>query len=134
MHMTHSDRRSVIELNSPFTFEETVNRLSVAISNAGMKLFALIDHAANARDVGLSMPATVILIYGKAEGGTPVMLASPQSALDLPLHVLVREDIGGRTIVSFRDIVPTLEASGVPAALASRLEPAQNLLLKAIEP
>lgn len=131
--MTTPNAGSAIEFSSPFNFPATVERLSTAISNAGMKLFVIIDHTANARDVGLNMPPTVVLIYGKAEGGTPIMLASPRSALDLPLHVLVREDIEGPTIVSFRPIAPTLQASDVPAAIASRLQPAQNLLLKALE-
>lgn len=131
--MTSPISVSPIEFSSPFTFRATVERLSTAISNAAMKLFAIIDHAANAREAGLSMPSTVVLIYGKAEGGTPIMLTSPRSALDLPLHVLVREDVEGRTFVSFRPIAPTLEASGVPAEIASRLEPAQWLLQKALE-
>ncbi|MFK2875752.1 DUF302 domain-containing protein [Rhodanobacter hydrolyticus] len=133
MHMTHPGFGSAIEFGSPFTFEKTVERPYEAISNAGMKLFATIDQAANARDAGLSMPSTVVLIYGKAEGRTPITLISPRSALDLPLHVLVREDADHRTIVGFRPIVPTPETSDVPAALAGRLEPAQKLLVKAIE-
>lgn len=132
--MTRSNDGSVVEFISPFNFQVTMDRLSTAILGAGMKLFATIDHAANAREVGLDMPPTVVMIYGKAEGGTPMMLAAPRAALDLPLHVLLREDTDGRTIVALRPIAPTLEASGVPAALASRLEPAQQLLLNAFEP
>lgn len=132
--MTASEQKSQVERVSPLAFELTVKRLSQAISNAGMEIFAMIDHAANARAVGLTMPAAVVLIYGKAQGGTPIMLASLRSALDLPLHVLVREEADGRTIVSFYAIAARLVAAGVPAALASRLEPAQELLFKALEP
>lgn len=131
--MTHPDATAMVEASSAFPFKKTVARLSEEIANAGMQLFATIDHADNARKVGLHMPPTVVLIYGKAEGGTPIMLAAPQSALDLPLHVLVREDADGRVIVSFRPVAATLEAAGVPAELAHKLEPAQQLLLKAIE-
>jgi uncharacterized protein (DUF302 family) len=134
INMTAIHGISQVERASPFSFELTVLRLSQAISKAGMEVFAMIDHAANARAVGLSMPGAVVLIYGKAQGGTPIMLASPRSALELPLHVLVREEADGRTIVSFHAIATLLKAAGVPAALASRLEPAQDLLFKAIEP
>jgi uncharacterized protein (DUF302 family) len=118
---------------SAFAFQTTVERLAQAIEGAGMRVFARIDHAAGAREAGLSMPPTVVLIYGSPKGGTPIMLAAPQSALDLPLRVLVREDAGGGVVVSFHPIVALLAASGVPADLSARLEPAQNLVLKAIQ-
>ena len=123
-----------VERISAFSFERTLENITRLIDASGMRLFATIDHAGNARDVGLSMQASTVLIYGKAEGGTPIMLASPRSALDLPLRVLIRQDADGQVIISFRPITTILEASGVPAALAARLEPAQQLLLKAIEP
>ena len=122
----------LVERTSAFPFDQTVERLSAAITDAGMTIFAVIDHAANARDAGLEMPATIVLLYGKAAGGTPIMLAAPRSALDLPLRVLVRQDPDGRTILSFHPIAAALEALGAPASLAARLEPGQDLLLKAI--
>ncbi len=123
-----------IEHISPLSFAQTVQRLAQAIAEAGMQLFAVIDHAANAREAGLAMPPSTVLLYGKAAGGTPIMLASPRSALDLPLRVLVREEAGGQTIVSFHPITPVLMAADVPPALAARLEPAQALLLTALNP
>ena len=99
-----------------------------------MTLFARIDHAAGARDAGLEMPPTVVLIYGNAKGGTPIMLAAPDVALDLPLRVLVREDSAGHAMVSFHPIAPMLQRAGVPDALSTRLEPAQRLLVEAIQP
>jgi uncharacterized protein (DUF302 family) len=132
--MSTADDLSRLDHQSPFPFDVTVERLAQAIAAAGLQLFARIDHAANAREAGSSMPASIVLIYGKAAGGTPIMLASPGSALDLPLHVLVREGGDGRAVVSFRPIKPVLAGWSVPAALAARLEPAQDLLLKAIAP
>ena len=99
-----------------------------------MTVFACIDHAAGAREVGMDMPPTVVLFYGHARGGTPVMLAAPQAALDLPLRVLVREDTDGRTVVSFRPVAQMLREAGVPDPLAGRLEPAQQILVDAIAP
>jgi uncharacterized protein (DUF302 family) len=123
----------VTEQESSLSFDATLNRLTEAIERAGLTIFARIDHAAGARGAGLVMPPTVVLIYGAAKGGTPVMLAAPQSALDLPLRVLVREDADGRTLVAFHPIAQTMRAAGVPEALTDRLEPAQALLIKAIK-
>jgi len=125
---------SFVEHGSPFSFAVTLDRLTAAIERAGLTVFARIDHAAGARNAGLAMPPTVVLIYGHAKGGTPIMLAAPQAALDLPLRVLVREDADAGILVAFHPIAPMMLAAGVPDALANRLEPAQNLLIEAIQP
>jgi uncharacterized protein (DUF302 family) len=121
------------ELPAGQPFTQTLDRLVAAIEAAGMRIFARIDHAAAAAGVGLSMPPTTVLIYGHPKGGTPLMMASPAAALDLPLRVLVREDADGHTFVSFHPVVAMLTKAGVPAALAERLAPAQAVLLKAIQ-
>jgi uncharacterized protein (DUF302 family) len=123
-----------VQFVSAVPFQPTVDRLVNAIEKAGMTVFAQIDHAAGARDVGLDMPPTLVLIYGNARGGTPVMLAAPLVALDLPLRVLVHQDPTGQAVVSFHPIAPILQRAGVPDALTTRLEPAQHLLLAAIQP
>jgi uncharacterized protein (DUF302 family) len=125
---------AVVEYTSEAGFEKTLDWLVALIEGAGMSLFARIDHAAGARAVGLDMPPTVLLLYGHPRGGTPIMLAAPLAALELPLRVLVRQDAEGRARVSFHPIVPWLEELGVPAELASHLEPAQRLLRQAIVP
>lgn len=122
----------IVEHVATLPFAPTLQRLKDAIGTAGMTVFACIDHAAGAREVGMDMPPTVVLFYGHARGGTPVMLAAPQAALDLPLRVLVREDTDGRTVVSFRPVAQMLREAGVPDPLASRLEPAQQILVDAI--
>jgi uncharacterized protein (DUF302 family) len=122
-----------VEYPSSMDFEATVGRLVTAIETAGMTVFARIDHAAGAREVGMTMPPAVVLIYGHARGGTPMMLAAPLAALDLPLRVLVHEDAGGRVRVALHPIVAVLRGAGVPEALAQRLEPAQRLLIDAVQ-
>jgi uncharacterized protein (DUF302 family) len=129
---TDANEAERLELLSDFDFEQTLARVTNAIEGAGMKLFAVVDHAAGAAEVGLSMPPTTLLIYGHAKGGTPIMQAAPMAALDLPLHALVRADADGRAFVAFHPIVQTLTRAGVPEALASRLAPAQRLLVEAI--
>ncbi len=127
-----SPPNGVAEHVSSLAFAPTVQRLKEAISNAGMAVFASIDHAAGAREVGMEMPPTIVMLYGNPRGGTPIMLAAPHTALDLPLRVLVREAADGRTIVSFYPVASMLRAAGVPDALATRLEPAQRILVEAI--
>jgi uncharacterized protein (DUF302 family) len=120
------------ELVSQRSFDTTVDRLRSAIEGAGLTVFAVIDHAANADQVGLSMLPATVLIYGNAKGGTPVMQAVPNLALDLPLRVLVRKDADGRVVVLFHPAEPMLREAGAPDGLVTRLDPAQALLIAAI--
>ena len=87
-----------------------------------------------ADDVWLRRVATgtTVLIYGHAKGGTPIMLAAPLAALDLPLRVLVRQREDGQTAIAFHPVAAMLRRAGVPGDMAARLEPAQHLLMQAI--
>ncbi len=124
---------TLVEQPSAFDFPETLQRIVAAIESKGLRVFAQIDHAAGAAEVGLSMPPTTVLVYGHPKGGTPMMLAAPRSALDLPLHLLVRVDADGSTRVAFHPVAALLVAAGVPADLAAKLAPAQALVLAAIQ-
>lgn len=115
-------------------FATTLDRLVAAIEEAGMTVFARIDHAAAARSAGLAMPPTVVLLYGNPEGGTPIMLATPRAALDLPLRVLLREDGDGKAWLSFHPVGPSLREAGVPEDMAARLAPGQHIVLNALRP
>ena len=125
---------SIVEYVSSLAFEVTLERLERGIEKAGMSVFARIDHAAGAREVGLEMPPTTVLIYGSPRGGTPIMLAAPQAALDLPLRVLVRQDAEGQVRIAFHPAAAMLRRAGVPEELAGRLNPAQQILIEAIQP
>lgn len=130
--MSAAPGADLVELSSPFGFEVMLHRVSEAIEAAGLTVFARIDHSDGARQAGFMMPPTIVLLYGHAKGGTPIMLAAPESALDLPLRVLVRE-AGESTVVAFRPIAPVLLQAGVPEDLAHRLDPAQRLLVQAVQ-
>jgi len=106
MTATASD---VVTKLSPLTAADTTSKLTGMISAKGMKLFGVIDQAAEARQVGLTLRETVLVIFGSPLAGTPVMAASPLAALDLPLKVLIWSD-EGQTKVSYY----------APAALAAR--------------
>jgi uncharacterized protein (DUF302 family) len=120
------------EVVSVVSFDATLERLTAAIARAGLILFSRIDHRAGAREAGLEMPPATVLSYGHPKGGTPVMLAAPLTALDLPLRVLVRLRDDGQTTIAFHPIGAVLRAAGVPDPLAGRLDPAQQLLVQAV--
>ena len=124
----------IAEYVSHLGFEPTLERLEQRIKKAGMSVFARIDHAAGAREFGLDMPPTVVLLYGSPRGGTPIMLAAPQAALDLPLRVLVRQDTTGQVLIAFHPVAAMLRRAGVPEELTARLDPAQRILIEAIAP
>ncbi len=130
--MAETEPLDIVEYASPVPFGDTVDRLRRGIAGAGLTLFAEIDHAAGAREAGLAMLPATVLIYGAARGGTPAMLAAPEAALDLPLRVLIREREDGRAAIAFHPVKAMLTRFGVPAELAARLEPAQQLLVQAI--
>jgi uncharacterized protein (DUF302 family) len=121
-----------VEYKSSRSHAETVERLVETIEKVGMNVFAKIDHAAGAREVGMTMKPSVVLIYGHARGGTPVMQVAPTMALDLPLRVLIRENDRDETVIAFHPIREMLAPYSVPAELVDRLAKAQQLLIGVI--
>jgi uncharacterized protein (DUF302 family) len=110
----------IITKASALTVADTVARLTGIISAKGMRLFDVIDQRAEARRAGLDMPDTVLVMFGSPAAGTPVMVASPMSAIDLPLKVLIWDD-GGQTKVSYYDPAGIVARHHVPAELAGNL-------------
>jgi len=90
----------VVTKRSPFSVDETVERLTRLVDNKGLTLFAVVDHSGEAAKVGLAMPDTKLVMFGRPAAGTPVMVASPLAAIDLPLKVLVWADASGVVWVS----------------------------------
>jgi uncharacterized protein (DUF302 family) len=123
-----------VELISAYGFEQTLELLIKTIEKAGLKIFAQIDHAAAAKVVGLEMPPTIVLFYGNPRGGTPVMLAVPNAALEMPLRVLIRQDPAGPVHVVYHKITQALGGAGVSAEMAARLEPGKQLISNALQP
>jgi uncharacterized protein (DUF302 family) len=91
----------VVSVCSQHSFAETMLRLERVIATKELKIFAVIDHSAEAEAVGLRMPPTKLVIFGSPTMGTSIMLSAPSSALDLPLRVLVAEDPGAQTWISY---------------------------------
>jgi uncharacterized protein (DUF302 family) len=99
--MAATTTEGVATERSPFSVEETVMRLTRLIDEKGLVLFAVVDHSGEAAKVGLEMPATKLVLFGSPAAGTPVMVASPLAALDLPLKVLVWAAASGDVSVSY---------------------------------
>ena len=118
---TQPDDSGVRTLSSPFTFDDTVERLTQVIARLGLTLFAEIDHAGGARAVGLEMDDAKVLIFGHPRGGTPVMVAAPLAALDLPLRVLVWTDEQGSVHVSRHEAAELGRTYRVPDDLLAPL-------------
>ena len=124
----------VQELPSAYSHGVTVQKLAQAFGAAGMTVFARIDHQAAAKEVGLTMPPTTVLIYGNPKGGTPLMLDAPLLALDLPLRVLVHDDAAGHTLVAFHAAAGQVSAAGLPAGRAAPLQKAEAIIAATIAP
>jgi uncharacterized protein (DUF302 family) len=119
-------------VRSDYPVADSADRVERAVTGAGMKVFARIDQAAEARAVGLSMPPAVVLLFGNPRAGTPLMIARPTVAIDLPLKALVWEDARGETWLSYNTPTFLVARHGLDEALASKLAPAGALLEKAV--
>jgi uncharacterized protein (DUF302 family) len=117
----------IITLTSRHSVDEVVARLQSLLAQKGVKLFALIDHSGEAATAGLAMPNTKLLIFGSPKAGTPLMLASPSAALDLPLKILVAESASGETLLTFNDPAWLQQRHGFPADLIANLAAAAAL-------
>ena len=118
---------------SQHSVEKTIARLEALLQEKGVKLFCVVDHSGEAAAVGLTMPPTKVLIFGNPKAGTPVMLAAPSTALDLPLKVLVAEGADGAVTVSWNDPAWLSERHGFAVELTANLAAAGVLATKAAE-
>jgi len=126
--MSGASAEDTVRLESAYSFLDTLARLRSALQGKGFTIFATIDHRAGALSVGLDMPPTTVLIYGNPKGGTPLMLAAPDFALELPLRVLVREGGDGKTYVTFNPSTTLEGKHGLPAGMAEKLAPAEKVI------
>jgi len=91
----------IVTVPSSHSVDVTVERLKSILQSKGIALFARIDHSGEAEKVGLKMPSTKLLIFGSPKAGTPLMLAAPSIAMDLPLKILVWEDRQAKVWLSY---------------------------------
>jgi len=93
----------IISKPSKYSVPETLDRVEAVLREKGIRVFARVDHSGEAEKVGLKMPPTQLLIFGNPKGGTPVMLAAPTAAIDLPLKALAWQDGDGKVWLSYND-------------------------------
>jgi uncharacterized protein (DUF302 family) len=99
--MASTPESGILRIASNHSVDETVTRLKSILEARGVKLFTIVDHSGEAASAGLKMPNTKLLIFGNPKAGTPLMLASPGVALDLPLKILIAEDAAGKVWISY---------------------------------
>lgn len=99
--MASAPDNGISRKRSNHSVDDTVAKAKAVLQAKGITLFALVDHSGEAEKVGMKMRNTKLLIFGNPKGGTPLMVASPSIAIDLPLKILVAEDADGAVWISY---------------------------------
>ena len=127
MRMAPAAADGIISKPSNHSVDQTVDKLKSILETRGVTLFALVDHSGEAAKAGLNMRPTKLLMFGNPRAGTPVMLAAPSIAIDLPLKILVWEDDRGRVWLSYNDPAYLQRRHGVPRQLLQNIAAAETL-------
>lgn len=123
----------LLQVASRYSVDETVQRLKALLAERGLQVFAFVDHSGEAEKAGLKMRSTKLLIFGSPKGGTPVMLAAPSVAIDLPLKTLVAEDEDGKVWVSYNSPEYLQQRHTIPQDLVKNIAGVGALVAKAVE-
>jgi uncharacterized protein (DUF302 family) len=121
----------IVDTPSNHSVDETVEALKRILEAKQVTLFAVIDHSGEAEKVGMKMPPTKLVIFGSPRAGTPLMLAAPSIALDLPLKILVWEDNQGKVWLSYNSPEYLKERHGLPDDLVKNISVVEVLAVKA---
>jgi uncharacterized protein (DUF302 family) len=131
--MTSNRENGIVAIPSHRSVDQTVHNLEQILQTKGIKLFATIDHSGEAEKIGIRMRPTKLLIFGNPKAGTPLMIASPSIAIDLPMKVLVSEDNDGKVWISYNAPAYLQARHGLPAELVPNIAVVQALASKAGE-
>lgn len=132
--MSELSEKGMVHLSSPYCVDETLERLGAVLQSLGIPVLARIDHSGGAAAMGLAMKPTKLVIFGNAKVGTPLMLAAPTLALDLPLKVLVWEDFEGKVWVSYNTPRYLQERHGFPEELMANIAGIRVIAEEAVRP
>ena len=128
--MTPTTDNGIISIPSNHSVDQTVEKLKSILQAKGVTLFALVDHSGEAENVGMKMRPNKLLIFGSPSAGTPVMLAAPSVAIDLPLKILVWEDAQGKVWISYNTPGYLQERHGLAQGLRQNLAVVETLAAK----
>jgi len=131
--MATAANQGIVDRPSNHSVDQTVDRVKSILQSKGVTLFTLIDHSGEAEKVGLKMLPTKLLIFGNPKAGTPLMLAAPRSAIDLPLKIVVWEDAQGKVWVTYNSPVYLQERHRLPERLVQNVAVVETLATKAAE-
>ena len=123
----------LMQVASPYSVDESVQRFDSILKERGLQVFTLIDHSGEAEKVGMKMHPTKLLIFGSPKGGTPVMLAAPSIAIDLPLKALISEDENGKVWITYNTPAYLQQRHGVPTELLKNISGVGALVAKTVE-
>jgi len=127
IHMNVGRIKGIVDVPSNHSVDDTVGKLKTILQAKGVTLFALIDHSGEAEKVGMKMLPTRLLIFGNPKSGTPIMLAAPSSAIDLPLKILVWEDHRGKVWISYNSPEYLQQRHGLPQELMQNIAVVETL-------
>jgi uncharacterized protein (DUF302 family) len=119
--MSNLPDNGMVHLSSPRSVPDTLARLETIVQAKGLPILALIDHSGDAAKAGLTMQPTKLLIFGNAKAGTPLMIAAPTVAIDLPLKALVWQDDADNVWLSYNDPKYLLERHAAPERLLQNI-------------
>lgn len=125
--MPDQAKNGIVDIPSNHSVDATVEKLKGILNAKGVMLFALVDHSGEAAKAGMKMPPTKLLIFGSPKAGTPVMLAAPSIAIDLPLKILVWQDANGKVWVSYNSPQYLKERHRVPDDLIKNIAAVEAL-------
>jgi len=128
-----ANENGLVHVASSRSVAETLKKLQTTIEARGLKIFALVDHSGEAEKAGLSMRPTQLLIFGSPKAGTPLMIAAPTLAIDLPLKTLVWEDGEGKVWVTYNRPDYLQQRHGIPVDLVKNVAGVGALIEKAVE-
>jgi uncharacterized protein (DUF302 family) len=117
----------VVTIPTQHSVNEAVRRLEQMLADKGIQLFALVDHSGEAEKAGLQMPPTKLAIFGSPKAGTPLMLATPSIAIDLPLKLLIWEDKSGSVWISYNAPAYLMARHGLPEDLLANIAVIEKL-------
>ena len=125
--MTPAPENGIVTITGRLSVDETVRKLEAILVAKGIRLFAVVDHSGEAEKVGIEMRPTKLVIFGNPKSGTPLMLAAPSTAIDLPLKILVWEDSHGKVWISYNSPEYLMQRHGLPPDLRQNVSVVQTL-------